>query len=511
MASTCKLLHTASRRYFDENKKVKRFQHFQYSRHCSEHEHFCEATTLPGGVYKNCQNSQHWDHPTATSGIKIANAVDLLEAIVREPYIPWYITSLDLKDPDRHFLNAEKQPSFSHAAEDVKNLHRVLQIAMPTDWQTTQKGFAHWVTHMTPFLVDVIILNLVPNVLEVALSKSWGRADIANETNLKLLDAMVRRANNPSFKDAPLARLAVVKPFIGHGWNSKASLTPLASFLALDSVREFYMGGVLAFTDSITNVPFNPRHEVYGKSLTKIVLNGSAIGPRALESLLSRTPQLECLQLSLESKPNYGRRYNVGHLLAIICALVGSSLKELAICTNSLEPGTYTLSDMHAFTQLESLELQAECLCGPEFFAPTTLPTGGLDEYFPQISMSQNHAQPPLVDILPPSLKALRLSFPSVYSHHPRTEKIVPFRLAALLAGFGEERSMKLPLLKDIIFDSPWDLDKYMNNDSELGTAIRSVLEEVESLGIKWEQGKRFQFFRTFNERFGVKDANDDN
>jgi hypothetical protein len=166
---------------------------------------------------------------------------------------------------------------------------------------------------------------------------------------------------------------------------------------------------------------------------------------------------------------------------------------------------------MHGFTRLENLELQAEYLCGPEFSAPAILPNGPFDEYFPQMWMGQEPALPRLVDLLPPSLKALRLSFPAVYTWYPMMNTIVPFRLAALLAGFGEGRAIKLPLLNDLIFDPPWDLAKYTDNDSELGNAIRSVLREVESYSIKWEQGKMFQSSRTFNERFDVKDANDDN
>jgi len=466
-----------------------------------------------------CNNAQHWDEPTAVSGIKIANAFDLLQAIAREPCISWYIESLDLKDPSRHLLRTENQPSFSQAPDDVQSLHRLFKAVMPTDWQRAQEDdeeFALWTKRMTPFLVDVFILNVVPNAVEIALSKSWGRGDIINEANLELLDAMVRRANDPSIKDASLARLAVVKPFIGHGWYSRACLTPLASFLALNSVREFYMGGVNAFSDSLTNIPFpfNPRHEVYGQSLTKIHLNGSAVGPRALDFLLSRTPHLECLHLGLELKPNsYGRRYNIGHLVAIISAHVGGSLKELVISTNALDARTYTVTNMHGFTQLETLELQAEYLCGPEFSAPpATLPSARSDEYFPQVGRrDQEIAAPRFVDLLPSSLKTLKLKFPSINTGYSSTSKIVPSRLSAMLAGFREEHSIRLPRLNEIVFEPPSDLERYQDGNNKLSSAVWSALREAEACGIKWESGTMFQSFRTFNERFGVKDANDDN
>jgi len=461
----------------------------------------------------SCKNPQHWDEATAVSGIKIANAIDLLQAIAREPGIAWHIQLLDLKDPDRHLWQPEDRPSFTQATQDVQNLHRLYRAAMPSDSEMGSEDFALWMKHMTPFLADVFILNLMPNVVEIALSKSWGRADIIDAANLELLDAMVGRANDPTVQDAPLARLAVVKPYIGNGWNAHACLTPLASFLALNSVREFYMGGVQAFSDNDTDIPFSPRHAVYGDSLKKIELNGSAVGPRALSDLLSRTPQLECLHLGLESKPGFGNCYNIGHLLAIICAHVGGSLKELALQTNPLETDTYTLTNMHGFTRLQILELDIDSLCGPEFSAPELLPSGRFDEYFPEFPADARPALPRLVNLLPPSLVALTLVSSTVLQRSPtdmyRTE-FVFFRLPELLAGFRDERGTKLPRLSDIVFDLS-DMESYADGyyDREFVNSVHSILREVETCGIRRER-RTFSCFHTFKDRFDVRDASED-
>ncbi|KAF4631899.1 hypothetical protein G7Y89_g6237 [Cudoniella acicularis] len=513
-AATCKLLYMASRFLVDEYRKTKRFQHFRYSRHCSERDYLCEAANLPGGVHMSCKNPQHWDEATAVSGIKIANAIGLLQAIAREPDLAWHIQSLDLKDPDRHLWQAENQPSFTQATtQDVQNLHRLYRAAMPSDSETGGEDFALWMKHITPFLADIFILNLVPNVVEIALSKSWGRVDIVNAANLELLDAMVGRANDPTVRDAPLAQLAVVKPYVGHGWDAHGCLTPLASFLALNSVREFYMGGVQAFSDNDTDIPFSPRHAVYGNSLKKIELNGSAVGPRALSALLSRTPQLECFHLGLESKPGeFGGRYNIGHLLAIICAHVGGSLKDLALHNNSLEIYTYTLTNMHGFTRLQILELDINSLCGPEFSATELLPSGRFDEYFPRFPADARPALPRLVDLLPPSLVAFMLGFSTVLQRSPTTDnEYVFFRLPELLAGFRDERSTKLPRLSDIVFDPPFDIERYAekNRDRKFANSIHSILREAETCGVRWERGT-FSCFRTFNDRFDVKNVSED-
>ena len=501
----------ASRFLVDEYKKSRRFQHFRYSRHGSEHDHSCEATSLPGRVQRRCNNLQHWDEATAVSGIKITNAFGLLQAIARDPWISWHIQSLDLKGPDEH--SGPLTPDIH-----TGSLQRLYQTAWPSASEMDDVEFGLWVLQMTPFLADVFVLNLVPNVLEVALSKSWGKADIVDTANLDLLDAMVSRANDPNIRDAPLARLAVVKPYVGHGWNAHASLTPLASFLAINSVREFYMGGVQAFSDDDTDIPFNPRHTVYGTSLRKIEFNGSAVGPRALSALLSRTPHLECLHLGLESKPDhFGGRYNVGHLLAIIAAHVGGSLKELAIYTNPLNTDTYTLTNMHGFTQLEVLELDANSISGPEFSSLELLPSGRFDEYFPEFTMDARSALPRLVDLLPPSLESLKLDFRSIMYRSPRTihhsdhTEFVFFQLPDLLAGLRDERSSKLPRLRDIVFNPPYDLESYVekNRDPERTNSIRSILREAETCGVRWERGV-FSCFRTFNERFDVKDAGEE-
>jgi hypothetical protein len=510
-AATCKLLYTASRFLVDEYKRVKRFQHFQYSRHCSERGDCYEAAS--------CKNPQHWDEATAVSGIKITNAIGLLQAIAREPVVAWHIHSLDLKGPDRHLWQPEYGSFFTGATKDLQHLHRLYRAAMPADSETGgEEDIVLWVKRMTPFLIDVFILNLLPNVVEIALSKSWGRADIVDTVTLELLDAVVRRANDPSVRDAPLARLAIVKPYIGHGWDAHACLTPLASFLALNSMREFYMGGVQAFSDDNTDLSFIPRHSEYGNSLRKIVLNGSAVGPRGLAAMLSRTPQLECLHLGLESKPNnFGHRYNIGHLLAVIGAYIGGSLKELAIHNNALQRETYTLTNMHGFTRLQILELDISSLCGPEFTASELLPSGRFDKYFPEILPNMRPALPRLVDLLPPSLVAFKLEFSRVLERSPAamdhsgSERLL-FQLPSLLAGFRNERSTRLPHLSDIIFDPPSDIERYTdkNSDSEFANSIHSILREAEACGVRWERGA-FHTFNTFNERFDVKDVNEDN
>jgi len=504
-AATCKLFYVASRFLVDEYKKARRFQHFRYSRHYNEHDYFCEAAS--------CKNPQHWDEATAVSGIKITNVIGLLQAIAREPGLAWYIQSLDLKEPDGHLWQSENGPSSTQPTQEVHNLHRLYRAAMPSDAETGSEDVALWMKHMTPFLAEVFILNLVPNVVEIALSKSWGRADIFNTTNLELLDAMVSRANDPAVSDAPLARLEVVKPYVGHGWNAHGCLTPLASFLALNSVREFYMGGVQAFSDNDTEIPFTPRHTVYGQFLTKIELNGSAVGPRALSALLSRTPQLETLHLGLESKPdNFGDQYNIGHLLAIICSHIGGSLKGLAIHTNALEADTYPLTNMHGFTRLQTLELDINSLCGPEFSAPELLPSGRFDEYYPEFTAGARQVLPRLVDLLPPSLKAFMVDFSTVFQCCPTMDtEIVFYRLHELLAGFCDERSTKLPRLSDVIFDPPSDLERYAdkNKDPEFANSIHKILKEVENCGVRWEHGA-FNCFHTFNDRFDVKDMGEE-
>jgi hypothetical protein len=512
--ATCKLLYAASRFLVDEYKKVKRFQHFRYSRHYSEHGSSCEAEagSLPGVIngFMSCKNPHHWDEATVVSGYKIFNAIGLLQAIAREPDIAWHIQTLDLKTQDGHLWKPGDWPT-----QEIENLHRLYRAAITWETRTSSEDINEWMKHMTPFLADVFLLNLVPNVVEIALSKSWGRADIVNTANLELLDATVSRANDLTVRNASLAQLAVIKPFIGHGWNAHACLTPMASFLALNSMREFYMGGVQAFSDNETAIPFTPRHDLYGNSLRKIELNGSAIGPRALSALLSRTPQLECLHLGLESKPhNFGHSYNIGHLLAIICSNVGGSLKELALHTNPLETDTYTLTNMQGFTQLQILELDIDALCGPEFSASDFRPSGRFDEYLPAFSVDARPALPRLVDLLPPSLVAFKVAFPSVLQRSSTTvgrTEYVFFQLPKLLAGFREERSIRLPCLRDIIFEPPSDLERYADKDRdpEFANPIHSIISEAETCGVRWECGV-FSCFNTFNDRFDVKDASED-
>jgi len=166
---------------------------------------------------------------------------------------------------------------------------------------------------------------------------------------------------------------------------------------------------------------------------------------------------------------------------------------------------------MHGFTRLQILELHIDSLFGPELSAPELLPSGRFDQYCPDFPADARPALPRLVDLLPPSLVTFRLAFSTVLERNLNHTEYVFFQLPELLAGFRDERSTKLPRLSDIVFEPPYDIERnaYNNRDREFANSIRSISREVEACGVRWERGM-FSCFKTFNDRFDVKDASED-
>ncbi|VUC36283.1 unnamed protein product [Clonostachys rosea] len=513
IALTCKSFFDVSQPLIHEyNRKKRRFGSFRYSRHSADAD--CDAP----GDKTTCTDLDHWDDTTAATGEIITDVFGLLALVLRNPDIGRFIHSLDLKHP-RVLLPFDDRMAglgFAHIAatninvgfgahgldpvvlgnrgpggirgpsphwdeEDEANLRRFLSHPIfGEEEEVLEDASTYDLDTVSIVEAEIWLLNLLPNVKEIALSKAWAYEIPPNR--MKELERIAKRANDPEIPNASLSQLTVMKPFVGHGYVSVTPLSHFTPFLSLKSLKEFYMGGVKAWGTNPVECYFDTKSLTLGDGLTKIELNGSCIGIPELSDLLDLTPNLKSLSLGLETKPNSaGRSYDIGRMISVIGSQIGNVIEELAIVNHPMHWATTSPASMSDFQRLKSFEIEAQ-----------------LDTY------EDNFVTLPLVDMLPPSLETTKL-----YSRDLAREGEVVANMTKLLRGFRDERPTKLPKLVEIDLISP--LLGISRGSRELSAATRIAAEA----GVRVQHPDMRQciskFTRTFNSRFGVTDAEVDN
>uniref|UniRef100_A0A8H7NGY1 Uncharacterized protein n=1 Tax=Bionectria ochroleuca TaxID=29856 RepID=A0A8H7NGY1_BIOOC len=487
IALTCKSLFRDCHPLInDYNRKKRRFWSFRYSHHSADVD--CDAP----GDKSTCNLLPHWDDATATTGFKVTDVFGLLAHVLRDPSIGRFIHSLDLKHarvllpfgilPNaNHNADGIRGPSPHWAEEDEANIRRFLSDPVYGE-DFLEDPSTYNLNTVSVVEAEIWLLNFLPNVKDIALSKAW--AYTVPPSRLRQLESIVQRANDPRKPEASLSQLAVMKPFVGHGFISIAPLSQLTSFLSLNSLQEFYMGGVQAWGTNPTENYFTAN--TLGTSLTRIELNGSCIGIPELSELLVKTPNLRSLCLNLESKPNSaGRSYDVGHMISIIGSRIGDVIEELAIVNYPIQWHTTSPASMSALQRLRSFEIDLRALWGGPTFQ------GG--RFF---RYDSGWVPLPLVDILPPSLEVAK-----IYSKNLAGEGRVVTNISNLLRGFRDEHHSKLPRLVDIDLVCP---------PPGRGPVVEALRLAAEA-GLRVHHHHRDQcaptFTSSFNSRFGVADA----
>ncbi|KXH49444.1 hypothetical protein CSIM01_03732 [Colletotrichum simmondsii] len=301
---------------------------------------------------------------------------------------------------------------------------------------------------------------------------------------------------DPDFwEDAALSKLKILRPFASSGWRSRHAMNLNTPFLAIKSLREAYIGGCVATDDGETAIPFSPEYPDYSPRLEKMELVGCTIGRGELRALLSRIPNLNSLRYAHETKwDSCGSYFDPGQALCTIMECTGETLKELSMHTmTQMGAIESTLSNMKGFKRLKYLEIDAAMLMGTEFRRDI------IKEEFPYQPLCvplYEIAAPRLVDMLPPSIKSVRiLATPwDCRESDPRKTRC----LRALIDGLCTERHSegKLPRLKEVVF-------------SALGNTIDNNFLDKYNAGwvtISLQEGTELQpdFVPDFHERFGV-------
>ncbi|TPX17736.1 uncharacterized protein E0L32_002837 [Thyridium curvatum] len=451
IALTCKALYQVSSTLFAFHRRMRdRYEHFSYSKS------------------KSVDGVETWDSRTEASGIKIRHAADLLQRIAEDPRVARYIRFADFKAD----ASIASYPSPMETLEGGSVLDRLaenvamMRLVRESTWPYLRDAGLdpQALPEKLPPVVDtLVLLTMLPNVRQLALPRYWGSAwDMAahyNEFLDGVLGAVLRRANEADHPHpgASLSRLSIIAPHQGSGYDTHDALELYDPFLALNSLREFYMGSMVAETASANGASFSPSHDKYSPQLKKIELVASVMGRPEWVRLLSRTPNLEILRMSHENKFEWlGQSWDLGETMNTIQQVAGKHLRELCLsASNCWSTGT-TLTNMSGFECLEVLELDVSMLLQTAYEDDGR---GGDDtdgedmdwmDRLEALDKEPKHTSC-LVDILPASIQTVRL----VGWGHPTPlrEYEESFRaVKTLFRWFALERPSKLPALKEISF-----------------------------------------------------------
>lgn len=499
---TCKQLHEASSIFLQQhNLRRRRYRHFSIS------QYHIEPAPRRGRAGTRVVS---WDAVTEATGITVKSIPDLLMHIAEAPIIARYIRTLDIKhdnyyhDPRGKNLQTPDEDYYPHVKDNAEGVCRLLRESpyLREAGVDLDRWIARMISHewMDEYMENnsardtVFLLSLLPNVTVLTPDADWGRLpDRKSDPELwRVLDVIVRWANDKSRPSAALSRVEVVKPSVGIGYECRRGLSSSAPLLALDSVRDFYAGSCIFYDDGYTGFPFAPRYEVYGANLEKIELVGSVGRFRELGELLSRTPKLKCFHFAYETKwHGCGHNWNVGAFMNAIQEEVGDTLEELSVTILQCYGGLGTTLDfMKGFEKLRTLELDVDMLMAPAYDKGSQN-----EEWLDEEGPPGDPAMPRLVDMLPASIETVRL-FNRLYDE----DQVQCMR--ALFDGLEKGSGSRLPHLEHVELVTP-------ETDSDTSEDALRVLEAVKGAGgaVVLEQAARAchpSFANTFLERFGV-------
>jgi hypothetical protein len=294
-----------------------------------------------------------------------------------------------------------------------------------------------------PSLTATLLLSLLPNVTEIALPKEWeqlesNRRYLQRRTEIPwnmwpLLEAIVKRANDPSDSSAGLSKLASLLPSAAWGYENRWKLSTFTPFLSITSLRRFCAGSCRAIDDGYTGAAFNiPEYKSFGMGLEVVELAGAVVDGRELLKFLPRLPRLKTFRLSYETKwHGCGHNYDAGAAMTAIEDSVGHQLEELSFsilnCFGDIESRVMSMKE---FTKLKRLGLDMEAL--PVYIGDQT------DIHLNEI--------PRLCDLLPPTVESLVLLAAQIRDY---TQKF-----ACLFSETSTNLERKLPKLKRIVIRS---------------------------------------------------------
>jgi hypothetical protein len=374
--------------------------------------------------------------------------------VAKDPLIAEYIETIDFtheEPPDLFGRGLEEWSIFLEDAKAVEHISRLLHDSKylqeagidPLVWlETTANEYAtdsKYNERTASFL-----LSLLPNVTELNLGRRWTRHPHPDPETIALLNTITRNAGIRPFK--ALARVTTLKTNGETHGEDRAHLEDLNPFLILPILRKLRGTDLVALDDSFTGIPFEWRYPALNSNIEEIEFYTSCMtgsGPD-LVSLFPHTPKLRSFKLAFSPKWHAaGYNWDTNSVFRALGEHCGGTLTELSITMHRvydrMKAGICALKD---FVRLEHLEMDTRLFYG----APVDteeLRTLFIDDY--EVHTRDcgwtEDSIPSLCDILPPSIKTVRL-ITGYWIEEPA--------ILQSLFRFGEDDRKELPLLESV-------------------------------------------------------------
>ena len=270
----------------------------------------------------------------------------------------------------------------------------------------------------------------------------------------------------------------------------------MAPLLAINSMREFYGGSLIAVNDNYTGKDFDPRYATLGPNLEVIELAGCCMTPRECAKFTKGMRRLKSFKLAYEVKwHGCGYEWSAGQFVAALMASVGGTLERLSLSIYTWVDDLITaVTDLRGFKKLKELELDTQVLVGPPYTSDV-----GFDEDLREVTGVPPKV-PRLLDLLPPSLEKLDLL--------TDTSESSTQCLQALFTDFVAEKDTILPHLKHVTIrrgtEGSYTAQTIVPKHPLF---LDAVLAACESAGVKIvdkDKPAHASFMLDFEDRFGV-------
>lgn len=425
--------------------------------------------------------------PPAGSG-----ALQALSDIAKEPVLASYVVSLDLgnenclksyRSREGYSAAVKKHFDANPQLRSLVNRSEHLAAISGDDVELCDRWYQRIVQPEVvedegPF-EEALLISLLPNLEELRLSDSWSEDLIEPEeshypedisetqkTVSKLLRLLVSRANDPTLKNQPLAKLRILHPTNTYGSQFGIDLITFTPFLALQSLREAHIfdgtyepGSVEEEGGHCSN-----RYPQMGEHLEKLTLDQGNMSAEGASLFFQSMKSLKDLTFSYSMQDEVGFGWEIDAFVQNLGRAVGSTLETLTLKAGfnyeDITADERLGSSMSGFTALQHLTLDCQLVQGASADTDT-----------------EDESPPQLVEILPSSLRSFTLI----------AHGIVPIAefLEGLLEEFAEKREEKLPKLEKAKLVLTVRLNPGQTADSEPDVGpTRKLLEQA---GIEFE------------------------
>lgn len=326
---------------------------------------------------------RRWRHTANANPVHFGDTLGIIYEISKEPRIAHYIEYLNLWDrrgEDEVEWREAGDYDFredSRALNNIKNYLSEVEYFKSVDLDSWWSGLlvedeSDPSDPTDKLLATITLLALLPNLKRLQLPDKWHevREEEASEHLVPTIHSVITFSNSSRWikKNAPLASLDTLFPFVEEGYDVRAGLQCIQGFMSLTSMRNIFAVSCVAVDEYWGGIPFRwPTHWTAPSLLTRLEFVSCCMDATGLAVLFKNTPQLKIFRYSHQTKwDGLEHDWNPGEVLETLANFCQETLTELAITIDELHGEIINgLSSFMRFRKLEVLEVDVQAFCGP--------------------------------------------------------------------------------------------------------------------------------------------------